>query len=193
MKKQVYIIHSWGGSPNEPMHQWLKLELERRGFDVAIPMMPHPENPTIKDWVLGLSQIIRLPDKNVILVGHSIGCQTILRYLEELPANAKVGGAVFIAPWLTLSNLESDEEWTIAEPWLRTEINDSDIIKHLSKITAIFSDSDQFVPPENIEKFQKRFGAEIIIEHEKGHFTTSNGVTKLQSALDAVLRIASEG
>ena len=193
MKKQVYIIHSWGGSPNEPMHQWLKLELERRGFDVAIPTMPHPENPTIKDWVLDLSQIIRWPDKNVILVGHSIGCQTILRYLEELPADAKVGGAVFIAPWLTLSNLESDEEWTIAEPWLRTEINDSDIIKHLSKITAIFSDSDQFVPPENIEKFQKRFGAEIIIEHEKGHFTTSDGVTKLQSALDAVLRIVSDG
>ena len=193
MKKQVYIVHGWGDSPNEPMHQWLKSELERRGFDVAIPTMPHPENPMIKDWVLGLSQIIRLPDKNVILVGHSIGCQTILRYLEELPVDAKVGGAVFIAPWLTLSNLESDEEWTIAEPWLRTEINDSDIIKRLSKITAIFSDSDQFVPPENIEKFQKRFGAEIIIEHEKGHFTTSNGVTKLQSALDAVLRIASEG
>ena len=96
---------------------------------------------------------------------------------------------MFIAPWLTLSNLESEEEWRVADSWLNTPIRETDIIKHTPKITAIFSDNDSYVPSENIELLKKRFNAEVVVEHEKGHFTADDGVEKLESALNAILEI----
>jgi len=188
-QKRVFIIHGWGGSADEPLHRWLKSELEKNGFEVVVPEMPNPEEPDIDAWVSKLEEIVVAPDKDTILVGHSIGCQTILRYLEKLHSASKIGGVVFIAPWLTLSNLESEEEWRVAGPWLNTPIKETDIIKHSPKITAIFSDNDPYVPGENIEMFKKRFNAEIVVEREKGHFTADDGVEKLESALNAILEI----
>ena len=39
----AYIIHGWEGSPKEPMHQWMKNELEKNGFKVIASRMPDPE------------------------------------------------------------------------------------------------------------------------------------------------------
>lgn len=187
--KNVYIIHSWGGSPNEQLHKWLKHELQKKRYEIIAPEMPNPEHPIINDWVNKLTEVVNNPHKDVILVGHSIGCQTILRYLEKLNTLDRVGGVVLIAPWLTLKNLESDEEWLIAKPWIETSISFASVIKHTPKITAIFSDNDPFVPFENKKLFEQKFGAESIIEHKKGHFTEEDGVFELPSALEAILKI----
>jgi len=188
-QKRVFIIHGWGGSPDEPLHEWLKSELEKKGFEVVVPQMPNSEEPVIEAWVSRLEEIVSAPDENTILVGHSIGCQAILRYLEKLSSASKVGGVVFIAPWLTLSNLENDEEWRVADPWLNTPIRETDVIKHTPKITAIFSDNDPYVPSENLELFRERFNAEVVVEYGKGHFTTDDDVEKLESVLSAILEI----
>lgn len=38
--KKVYIVHGWDGSPEEPMLQWLKVNLEEKGYVVEVPKMP---------------------------------------------------------------------------------------------------------------------------------------------------------
>src|SRR3989338_2892141 len=116
MKKRVFIVHMWDGRPTDGWYGWLKKELEQRGFKVYVPAMPKTSAPKIKPWIAHLSKIVGPPDKNTFFVGHSIGCQTILRYLETLPPNTRVGGAVFVAGWFTLMNLETKEEQKIAKP-----------------------------------------------------------------------------
>lgn len=187
--KTVYIIHGWDGSPNELMHKWLKYELQKKGYEVIAPEMPDPEHPIINDWVNKLREVVEHPNKDTILVGHSIGCQTILRYLEKLNTSDKIGGVVLVAPWLTLKNLESNDEWVIAKPWIETSISFASVVKHTLKITAIFSDNDPVVPLDNKEIFEQKFGVESIVEHEKGHFTEEDGVYELPSALEAILKI----
>lgn len=83
----------------------------------------------------------------------------------------------------------SEEEWQVADSWLNTPIRETDVIKHTPKIITIFSDNDLYVPSENIDLFKRRFNAEVIVEHGKGHFTTDDGVEKLESALNAILEI----
>ena len=186
--KTVYIIHGWGGSPNEPIHKWLKSQLEEKGFEVVVPEMPHPNNPTIEDWVNKLKEVIESPDENTILVGHSIGCQTILRYLEQLHPATRVGKVILLAPWFTLSDSETEEEKIIANPWIETPVKETDVIKHTSKIIAIFSDNDLVVPMEENKKiFEDKFNAEIIVEGGKGHFTEEDGVTEVPPVLNAIL------
>jgi predicted alpha/beta hydrolase family esterase len=169
------------------MHKWLKSQLEAKGFEVIVPEMPHPDNPTIDDWVNKLKEIIKTPDRDIILIGHSIGCQAILRYLEQLHPTVNLGKVILIAPWFILSDLETEEEKIIGKPWIETPIKETNVVKHPSKIVAIFSDDDPVVPMEENKKiFEERFGAEIIIENGKGHFTEEDGVTEIPVVLNEI-------
>lgn len=190
MVGRIFIIHGWDGSPDEGWFPWLKKELEERKFQVQVPTMPEPAEPKIGAWVSHLAKVVDDIDENTFFVGHSIGCQTILRYLESLPSDKKVGGAIFVAGWLTLMNMETEEEKEIAQPWLETPIDFKKVKQHTSKLFAIFSDNDNFVPLNNKELFEQKLDAGTAIEHGKGHLSGSDGVEKLVSALNAILEIS---
>jgi len=192
MQKRVFIIHGWGGSPQEGWFPWLKKELEKRGFVVQVPSMPDSEEPKIETWIPYLAKLVGKPDENTYLVGHSIGCQTIIRYLQTLPENAKIGGAVFVAGWYNLRNLATEEEKRIAGPWVNEPRDDKKIRQAVNRAIAIFSDNDPFVIPENKESWKERIGAKIIVEHQKGHFSGDDGIKELPSALQAMLEVSGE-
>jgi hypothetical protein len=168
MAKRVFLVHRWGGNPNDDWYPWLKKELEIRGFEVHAPAMPNTEYPVIEEWVSTLEKAVGKPDKDTYFIGHSIGCQTIMRYLEK--ANAEIGGALFIAGWFGLREFETPEERGIAEPWLTTPIDFEKVKKTAVKITAIFSLDDPFVPISDSSIFKEKLGAKTITEKDKGHF-----------------------
>ena len=103
LQKRVFIIHGWDGYPEEGIFPWLKKELQNRGFSVFNPSMPELLRPKIKVWVEFLKEQVGALDENTFLFGHSIGAQIILRYLESLPEDTKIGGAVFLAGWIHLT------------------------------------------------------------------------------------------
>lgn len=190
VNKRVFIVHGWGGYPEEGWFPWLKRELENRGFEVHVSTMPESNNPRIDAWVTYLSKVVGDVDEHIILIGHSIGCQTILRYLEQLKKGQKIGGAVFVAGWFTLMNL-NEEEKIIAEPWITTPIDFEKVKARCKKFIAIFSDDDTVIPLENREIFEGRLGAKIIVEHAKGHFSGDDGITELPSVLESVVTLSS--
>lgn len=183
MKKRVFIIHGWGGSPEGACLPWLKVELEKRGFEVCAPQMPNTEIPVIGEWVSHLSELVGIPDENTYFVGHSIGCQTIMRYLQTI--NAKVGGAIFIAGWFVLNDLD-EEEQAIAKPWIETPI-DFEKLKNVSQnYSLLISDNDPFGGFEkNIENF-KKMSAKVNLMPGAEHIE----YIKLPIALKEIIRIA---
>ena len=189
MQKRAFIIHGWDGYPNEGWFPWLKKELEQKGFRVRVPTMPESAKPKIETWVSYLAKIVGDVDENTFFVGHSIGCQTILRYLESLPADKKVGGAVFVAGWFTLMNLETEEEKEVAQPWLETPIDFEKVKQHTNKFFAVFSDNDGVVPFNNKELFEQRLDAKTAVEHDKGHFSGDDDVSELSGVLESILNI----
>lgn len=189
MTKRAYIIHGWGGDSEEAWFPWLKKELSARGFEVSIPAMPNTDEPDIDAWVGHLTETIGIPDEQTYLVGHSIGCQTILRYLA-LRDGTKIGGIVCVAGWFSLMNLESVEEERIAKPWLELPIDFDRVKAAVPKIVAIFSDDDPVIPLEsNVKDFKEKLGAEIIVESGKGHFSRSDKVTELPSVLSTLVKM----
>src|SRR3989338_6685659 len=90
--KKVYIVHGWGGAPTEPQISWIRKQLEVRGFIVMALAMPHTEAPDMEEWTAKLKQEISAPDQNTYFIGHSIGCQAIMRYLAGLSSDTKIGG-----------------------------------------------------------------------------------------------------
>ena len=187
--KRVFIIHGWDGYPEEGWFPWLKRELEKKDFRVTVPAMPEAVAPKIETWVAHLAKVVGQVDENTFFVGHSIGCQTILRYLESLPTDQIAGGVVLVAGWINRLNGDlSPKELVIAKPWIETPINLLRVKQMAKKFTAIFSDNDEFtrLTTENEEIFKNQLGAKVIEEHNKGHFSGSDGVTKLPSVLKAI-------
>ncbi|MCK9446844.1 alpha/beta hydrolase [bacterium] len=192
MQKRVYIIHGWDGYPEEGWFPWLKKELESRGFIVTIPLMPGNEEPRINNWVPAIQKIVINPDEQTYFIGHSMGCQAIIRYLETLSEDTKIGGVVFIAGFLkSLTNLENEDMVKdVANEWLNTPIKLEKVKNHLNKSIAIFSDDDPYVPLENQDEFRNILNSKIVIEHSKKHFSGSTGTIELPIALESIIEIS---
>jgi predicted alpha/beta hydrolase family esterase len=186
--KRVFIIHGWEGTTKEGWYPWLKSKLEKRGFDAFALSMPESVE-RIAPWVNILQEAVGTPDKDTYFVGHSIGCQAILRYLEKLPAKTRVGGAVFVAGWFTLKGISAEDEQQ-AKTWLETPINLGNIKSKTKNMTAIFSDNDPYVPFEENKKLFEKFCNKIIVEKGKGHMNEESKTYELPSALSAVLELA---
>lgn len=191
-KKRVFIVHGWDGNPQENWFPWLKKELENKGFNVYVPQLPDPANPRIYNWVPKLAESVGTLDEQTYFVGHSMGCQTITRYLESLPKNIKVGGTVFVAGFFKrLTGLEDDADVQETDRhWLGAPLDFEKVKSHLSRSITIFSDNDPYVPLDNQDDFRDKLGSKIIIEHQMGHFNRTAGVTKLPVVLESVLKLS---
>ncbi len=191
--KRVIIAHGWDGTPNEGWFPWLKKELEANGFAVTVPQLPDAGSPRIQKWVPALAAAVGTPDEKAYFVGHSIGCQTIARYLERLPEGQKVGGAIFVAGFFkSLKDLEDEEDVRETEKhWFGTSLDLAKVKSHLPKSVAIFSDDDPWVPLDNQDDFCDKLGSEVIIEHRKGHFSGGrDGTKELPIVLEQLLAMS---
>ncbi len=169
--KRVVVIHRWEGGSHDDWRPWLKTGIENMGFEVLVPDMPDTDVPVIEKWVDKLKEAVGTPDSEIYFIGHSIGCQTILRYLETI--DTKVGGALFVAGWFNLENLEDDEVAEIARPWIEISIDIEKIKRVLPKSILLISKDDPYGAfQENVDKFSQFVTHTSVFEHA-GHFTES--------------------
>ena len=175
---KVYIIHGWGFDSNMPWIKWLEGELKKnKKMQVYTLDMPNTEYPKIEEWVNYLKRNVGIINEETYFVGHSIGCQTIMRFLEKLPKNEHIKGCAFVAPWFDLINLK-DGEVAIAHPWINNKINSERLDQHTGNFLAIFSNNDPYVSEKEVEKF-RQFGAKIIIKKDEGHFDNTKRIQEI--------------
>lgn len=171
-EKTAIIVHRWDGKPKDDWYPSLKKELQSKGYRVLVPQMPNTSEPSMHAWIAKLNEIIPSPSEEMIVIGHSIGCQTILRWMSMLSSKKKVGKVVLIAPWTKLKFVEK-EAVEIARPWIETPIAWEMARAHATAFTCVFSDDDPYVAVGQANIFRKKLGAVTLIEKKKGHFTTA--------------------
>ncbi len=193
--KKVFIIHGWGGHPEEGWFPWAKNKLEEKGFEVHVPAMPDAhgkEQPEIGSRVNVIRETVGTPDDNTYFIGHSIGCQSIDRYLETLSPETRIGGVVYVAGWLTLKGLDDyeEEDREAAKPWLETPIDFEKVRTISPKSVAIFTKDDPFVDPGNAEFYKEKLGSKIVILESGGHLNDESGTKELPVAIEAIEEIS---
>lgn len=187
--QRIFVVHQWGSGPTGDWYQSVKKELEKLNCQVEVLEMPNTDTPVINEWVNCLSNAVGQIDNQTFFIGHSIGCQTILRYMETI--EKPVGGSIFVAGWFNLENLESEEAEQIAKPWLTTPINLNKVKKVLPKSTLIISSNDWFgCFEENKQKFSE-LGSKIIVMPNAGHITREDGFTELPIAVEELKALVS--
>ena len=187
--KKIYMVHCWDGNRDDGWYPWLDENISDENVKVYRFNMPDTNNPKIDAWVSYLSEQVKDLDSETYFVGHSIGCQTIMRYLQD--KDIKIGGILFVAPWLELlPEAVSDKESLItATPWLNTPICFDNIRNICDNITCIFSDNDYFVPLEQESEFKKLLNAKTIIVNGMGHISIDDGIEELEEAYNALMEI----
>jgi len=184
MPKRVFIIHGWEGRPEEGWRPWLKKELEDRGFIVSVPAMPNTNNPKMQKWVSCLAELVGKSKPEDYFVGHSLGCITILRYLEGLKDGEKVGGAVLVA------GFTDDLGYKELSSFFEAPVDFSKVKSRARAFVAIHSDDDPYVALSYGDVFKEKLGAKLIISHNMKHFSGDDNIFELPVALEAVLGIS---
>lgn len=163
--KRAIIVHCWDGCPEYCWYPSVKKELEANGFEVVVPAFPETEAPKLASWLPMLQDIVGIPDEETYLIGHSIGCITILRYLETLAPEQKIGGAVLVA------GFTDDLGFAELSNFFTTDIDFDAIKTKANKFVAIHSDDDPFVALKYGDEFKEKIGAELITKHAMKHFS----------------------
>jgi len=166
--KRAVIVHCWGGEPNYAWYPWVAKHLEAKGFNVSVPEMPDSEEPKLDKWLPHLQDVIGEPDEDLILIGHSLGCVTIMRYLETLTEKQKVGKVIFVAGFtdaIGFKELENFFDRPIKFEKIKTKTAEGFVV--------IQSDDDPYVAEQYGTRLEEELGAELLIKQEVGHMSGS--------------------
>ena len=187
---KIYIVHCWDGNKDDGWYPWLDKKISNKSNKVFRFNMPNTANLKIEEWVSELDRQVEELDEHTFFVGHSIGCQTIMRYLEKQKVK-KIGGILFVAPWLDLLEeaISDEESYNTAQPWINTPIDFEKIKKFTNNITCIFSDDDYFVSLEQEKRFKELLNAKTVIVKNKGHISIDDGVKELNEIYNELIEI----
>jgi len=162
MPKKVLIIHGLESNSREHWFLEEKERLERLGYEVTVPDMPNSASPRKEEWV----QVIKdfEPDKESILIGHSLGGPTILRYLEL--ATSKVGKCILIATPIR----KLDEEYKAIDNFLEGGFDWEKIKRNTEKLVVFAQAGDYAVPLQHGKDLANHTNAELVIVEGNDHF-----------------------
>ena len=150
--------------------------------------MPETNTPRFSKWMKKLRDTVTTPDEELYFIGHSLGCITILRYLETLQEAERVGGAVLVA------GFTDDLDFEELTSFFTSPINLKEINKHCNKFVAIHSDNDPYVPLKHGEIFKNKLKAKLIIKKSMGHFSgeieDEESCTKLPEVVESIIELA---
>ncbi|CAB5527901.1 MULTISPECIES: RBBP9/YdeN family alpha/beta hydrolase [Providencia] len=178
-EKKFLIVHGYTASPEKNWFPWLKSELEALGAFVNVPTMPDSLAPNPERWQQRLQHLPFDIDENTILIGHSLGCVTALRFLQH--AGQSVAGYVLVSGF-------DEEQPTLPElqPHTVEPLNYDELIKVANNRISIISTNDEIVSPGSSKALAEALKTQVIIEESAGHFLDREGYTEFKTLLDTI-------
>jgi predicted alpha/beta hydrolase family esterase len=178
---RAIIIHGYAATPSDHWFGWLAEHLEFAGIPTLVPALPVPEAPDPRSW-LNAAQQIGVPDEDTILIAHSLGCLTVLRYLAAQQEPWRLGTLILVAGFLdplpALPNLDG---------YIGEGCDVSSIPGHIGRLTVIRSDDDPYVPTDHTDRLARQLMATPQVVTGAGHFLAENGVTTVPEVLEKAL------
>lgn len=182
MHQRVFIVHGYEGHPNSNWFDWLSAKIREHGTEASAVRLPRPEQPAAPAWQLALDQHIGAPDESVFLVGHSLGCITLLHFLSRHQPE-KLGGLVLAAGFADLP-----PELPQLNAYIQASTPDFNVLNRIEMpVHCLISDNDSHVPPALSENLAARLHSPITRIPDGGHLMADDGFTTLPPVWNALL------
>lgn len=165
--RRAIIIHGWEETPQRQWLPWIGNHLSDKGWRIDIPAMPNTKTPRLHEW---MEKLISLgPDKDTVLVGHSLANALILKYLERPEVSVK--GAVMVAAWDWL--MEDVKEFH--STFFETGFDYGALKKKRIPFIIVNSTTDPWIDLEKSRKMAGDLNAKFIVIENAGHFMERDG------------------
>ncbi len=182
MTQRVFIVHGYEGSPNGNWFDWLSAKIREHGAEASALHLPNPQQPAAPAWQLTLDQYIGAPDEHIFLVGHSLGCITLLHFLNRHQPE-RLGGLVLAAGFTELPPALPQ-----LDAYIRAAQPDFDVLNRIDMpVHCLLSDNDSHVPRELSENLAERLRSPLTRIPNGGHLMADDGFTALPQAWEALL------
>lgn len=193
MKKQIVVIH--GGDTFETYEEyisflknfpidferikagtknWKQTLQERLGdkYEVIVPSMPNKTNARFFEWKIWFEKFIPFLEKEVVLIGHSLGGTFLAKYLSENEFPKKIRATFLVAaPFDNKDSGESLVDFALPALLAGGPANVSMLEKQGGKVVLYYSEDDRVVPFAEFEKYKNALpGAVARVFTDRGHF-----------------------
>ncbi len=172
------IIHGTKGSPQGNWFPWLKAKLEAQGHDVLVPEFPTPEGQDADSWTSWFL-VQSMPDKNLTVIGHSIGATCLLNLLNEI--NTPIAASYFIAP--VMGDIGFAEYDDLNRSFYETDFDWAGIRSRMGKAIIMHGDNDPYVPLSHAELLAGKLEVPLTIIPNGGHLNAETGFTDFPQLL----------
>src|SRR5204863_8037984 len=143
-------------------------------YDVRYPQMPGESEPDMQTWKAQIARELAAVDGKIILVGHSVGGSTLLKYLSEEEVEKPIAGLFLLAApsW-------DEGNWNFDDFRLP-----DDLAAKLSRVPRIFlyhNRDDEIVPFSHLALHAARLPHAIVRESDTGGHQFGNGLATVAS------------
>jgi predicted alpha/beta hydrolase family esterase len=182
MARQAIVVPRWGGTPAHDWYPWIVAE---RPGEVRVLELPDPDTPTIDAWPEAIAAVLRERGDSLadtVVVGHSVGCQAVLRALGRLSDDAHVHAVLCVAGWWSV-----DAPWATIRPWMDPPPDLERVRRIAGSVHVLLSTNDPFTADyeHNARLWREYLDADVAVIDAAKHFNA----TEEPSVLDALDRL----
>lgn len=177
---KAYLIHGTS-TRDDDWFPWLA-ENAKPAIDVDRLWLPNPFNPNQAEWNQAVDDQINAHD-GLILIAHSLGCITTLRYLER--------HHVTDARLLLVGAFDQGlPAYPSLDDFMRPTPDYQQITPKISKATVITAKDDPIAPYQDSVAVANKIRAKLIVQEHGGHFLSSDTFTTFPLALKELAKLA---
>jgi predicted alpha/beta hydrolase family esterase len=165
--KRAVILHAMDQTSQGHWYPWLKSELEKRGYQVWVPDLPHTSKPDTREMTAYLMGNKDWDFTDNLIIGHSSGSVELLYLLQAL--QVKVKTAVMVSSFdKMVPGMEDQHALVFQDPF-----NFRKIASSAEKLLFVHGDDDPWCPVSGAENLAKEPNSELILIPGGKHFSTS--------------------
>jgi uncharacterized protein len=170
----VLIMPGLGNSGDD---HWQTLWENKYGFQRV--QQDNWDTPVKAEWLARVDDcVMKSQVGNVVLVGHSLACSTIVSWAEKY--HRQIKGALLIAP----SDTEAD-----SYPPGTTGFNPMPLFKLPFPSIVVASANDPYVTSDRAHYFSSAWGSHLEIIGNAGHINVASGHGEWSEGLDFLKRL----
>jgi predicted alpha/beta hydrolase family esterase len=133
--------------------------------------MPTPDNQSLSNWFLALSEQGIFPDSSTIVIGHSVGAVFLLRLLEKI--SSPIMASIFVAGFTGVLNIPEFD--SLNATFIEGDYDWENIKKNAGSILSFSGDNDPYVPKDQGIELANYLEVVPIIIGDGGHLNAEFG------------------
>ena len=171
--RKVLLAHSAGpqygrGKGSYDLVMYLKSKLSDE-FEILFPIIEKPQSPAYEKFKKMFALAFAAITEPVILIGHSLGGSTLLKYLSEEKPAISISALFLISTPHWQSNMK---EFELKE-------NFQDFLKNIPAVFLYHSKNDTVVPFEHLKFYETALKTAIVRELPGKEHVFSKGLPEL--------------